>query len=75
MPEYDNQKFTSKSVARYSKALHAGLPTLKFMLDKKDAVKAAIDHKVFRRVGDYRKMVMQFAFDDHMDRDGRFCCK
>jgi hypothetical protein len=70
MPTYDNQKFTAKCVALYSEILHKRLPKVKLMLDKGDAVQAAIEHKLFRRIGEYRKMVVQFAFDDHMDRDG-----
>ncbi len=74
MPTYENKQFIAKCVALYAKTLHEELLKdglrVKFMLDKDGAVKDAIERKAFRRIGEYRKMALQFAFDDHINRHG-----
>lgn len=71
MADYDNKRFTEKSLVVYAATLRKRLPRVKFMLDKGDAVKQAVESNVFRLVGNYQKMVLQFSLDEHMRGDGR----
>ena len=71
MATYNNRAFTEQSVKIYSAALRSRLPRVRFMLDKDDAVKTATERGLFRRIGETRTPVLQFALDDHMTRDGQ----
>jgi hypothetical protein len=70
MATYNNKRLTEMALRVYAETLQTRLPRVKFMLDKGDAVKAAVEKKVFRLIGQYAKMVVQFSLDDHMRRDG-----